>query len=197
MVQGHTIPLGDFDVEEDAARVDEPPQRSGALSNEQNSVQLPGDAPPSRRWPAPPPPPRRRRGAGAAAAAPPIHAAASRPSLAVSSSPGARGAAARAGAGRGAPCRYGRRGTRAWVPYAEKVGSAKRYRGTVKARDSGERLPAGCLHRLSDRACLARELRGRWEGLGDARALPPHRRARRRPARGAGADEAAVSVRLR
>ena len=28
--------------------------------------------------------------------------------------------------------------------YAEKVGSAKRYRGTVKARDSGERLPAGC-----------------------------------------------------
>ena len=28
--------------------------------------------------------------------------------------------------------------------YTEKVGSAKRYRGTVKARDSGERLPIGC-----------------------------------------------------
>ena len=28
--------------------------------------------------------------------------------------------------------------------YAEKVGSAKRYRGTVKARDSGDRLPVGC-----------------------------------------------------
>ena len=34
--------------------------------------------------------------------------------------------------------------------YAEKVGSAKRYRGTVKAHDSGERLPAGCPAPLPD-----------------------------------------------
>jgi hypothetical protein len=34
--------------------------------------------------------------------------------------------------------------------YAEKVGSAKRYRGTVKARDSGEKLPIGCPAPLPD-----------------------------------------------